>query len=272
MSDAEKTAKPAKKTATSEKPKQALEHEKSTSASADMSGLEANAPYIVVGVALVAAMYFAGIERPAISALIFAAVTLLGTVFALWNSVRALAGDGDLSEEFKTARFEVTSTRERLLEQKKSVLRALKDLENERDIGKITEDDYEDVAVRYRDEAKAILRELDDVSEPLRQKAEELATAHLREKGLLDSAPGETGAKPAEPSVSGSPSEASAGDRITVPPPPESLALAQAEAAEEDGDRTTVARHICPSCAASNEFDAKFCKACAKPMNGDRAS
>lgn len=244
----------------------------SASGSADTSGLEAAAPYIVLGVALLAAVYFTLIERPAVSALIIAAVTLLATVFALWNSVRALAGDGDLSDEFKTARFEASTTRERLLEQKKSVLRALKDLENERDIGKITEEDYEDVAVRYRDEAKAILRELDDVSPEARQKAEELAEKHLLAKGLLTSkttndAPAESAAESAAETAA----KPAAGDVITAPPPPQSLAITSDEE-PGDGDRTMVARHICPSCAASNEFDAKFCKACAKPMSGTSAS
>lgn len=239
--------------------------------SGGMSDLEASAPYVLVGLAILAAVYFAAVERPAVSALIIAAVTLLATVFALWNSVRALAGEGDLSDDFKTARFEATTTRERLLEQKKSVLRALKDLENERDIGKITEEDYEDVAVRYRDEAKAILRELDDVSPEARQKAEELAEKHLLAKGLLASkAKSDAPGAPTE-SATESAAEPATGDVITAPPPPQSLAITSGEEAG-DGDRTMVARHICPSCAASNEFDAKFCKACAKPMSGTSAS
>ena len=48
-----------------------------------------------------------------------------------------------------------------LAEQKRRVLRALKDLENEHALGKIDDADYEAIAMQYRDEAKAMMREMD---------------------------------------------------------------------------------------------------------------
>ena len=246
-----------------------------TSATTDVSSamvlVERHGALGLVILSILVAIYFTLIERPAVSALILAAITLLGTVFALWNSVRTLAGDGEIPEEFKDARFEVASSRQRLLEQKKSVLRALKDLENERAIGKITDEDFEDVAVRYRDEAKGILRQLDSVSDAHLQKAEALAAKHLRAKGLLgpaddDKAVGDAPVNAPRADTEGS-GEAPQPERTTTKPPPahaDSQSLFGAIGAEDDGDRTMVARHICPHCAASNEFDAKFCKACAK--------
>ena len=46
-------------------------------------------------------------------------------------------------------------------EQKRRVLRALKDLEGEHALGKIDDADYEVIAMRYREEAKALMREMD---------------------------------------------------------------------------------------------------------------
>ncbi|MFO0663826.1 MAG: hypothetical protein U0174_07740 [Polyangiaceae bacterium] len=232
--------------------------------------IEKNAAILVVMGSLCAATYFLLAERPALSALILAAVALLATVFALWNSVRALAGDGELPPEFDDARFETMTSRQQLLDRKQSVLRALKDLENERDIGKITDEDFADVASRYREEAKALLRELDTVSDEQRRKAEALAKKHLRAKGLLP--------KEDEDGIASAEGE-SESEKDTAPPPaaPKSTGLpnvpsAAVDGGEDDaGERTMVARHICPACAASNEFDAKFCKACAKPLNVEEA-
>lgn len=282
MSDERKSAKPPPKTTresatAAPTPEPKKNEPPATDASSLMSFVENYGAIVLVVVSVFAAIQFAFMERPAISALILAGITLLATVFALWNSVRTLAGDGEIPEAFKDARFEVATSRQRLLEQKKSVLRALKDLENERAIGKITDEDFEDVAVRYRDEAKGILRQLDAVGEEHLQKAEALAEKHLRAKGLLAPASEEAATTTTEDASSAAdPDDAPEVDegenreaqRTTTRPPPahaDSQAL-DAAAAEEDGDRTMVARHICPHCAASNEFDAKFCKACAKPL------
>jgi len=57
-------------------------------------------------------------------------------------------------------------------EHKRAVLRALKDLEYERSIGKISEQDYQVLWTRYRAEAKQLLSRLDESEPELRHKVE----------------------------------------------------------------------------------------------------
>src|SRR5262249_20912344 len=120
-----------------------------------------------------------------------------------------------------------------LAEKKRRVLRALKDLEHEHEVGKIDDNDYAAIAARYREEAKALMREMDESIDPLREKAEELARKHLAAKGL------EGGEKP-------------------------TLAVEDAPAKP--------ARVSCPKCDASNEPDAAFCKKCGGPLRSEEAN
>jgi hypothetical protein len=69
------------------------------------------------------------------------------------------------------------ATRRALLEEKHSVLRALKDLEFERSLGKISEDDHASLEAKYRTRAKEILLSLDENLGPWRKKAEALVAA-----------------------------------------------------------------------------------------------
>lgn len=64
-----------------------------------------------------------------------------------------------------------------LLEEKHSVLRALKDLEFERSLGKISDDDHAALETKYRARAKEILLALDENLGPWREKAEALVAA-----------------------------------------------------------------------------------------------
>jgi len=64
-------------------------------------------------------------------------------------------------------------------EHKRAVLRALKDLEYERSIGKISEQDYQALWTRYRAEAKQLLSRLDESEPELRHKVEERVGEYL---------------------------------------------------------------------------------------------
>lgn len=156
--------------------------------------------------------------------LVLAATALLGTIALLWASVRTLGGDAPLS-----TRFEALGARrhgvDALAERKRRVLRALKDLENEHALGKLDDGDYSTLQTRYRDEAKAVMREIDVQVSPLRAEAERVAQAYLAKKGLGD-APASAAPEPQETPV------------------------------------TTGERRTCPACEVSNEADAAFCKKC----------
>src|SRR5664279_3854191 len=83
---------------------------------------------------------------------------LLLVIALLWSSVQALAGQSELTFE-EAFSLGARSAEE---EQKRAVLRALKDLEYERSVGKISEDDYHEYSARYRAEAKRLIRDLDE--------------------------------------------------------------------------------------------------------------
>ncbi|MEO8801045.1 MAG: zinc ribbon domain-containing protein [Polyangiaceae bacterium] len=194
--------------------------------------------------------------------LVFAAGALLGTITLMWASLRTLGGDAPLPSGLATAAIASRVNRS-VEEQKRAVLLALKDLEHERAIGKIDEADYVEVAARYRNEAKALFRKIDDEIAPKRSRAEEIAIAHLKRRGLLgdDAARGDTrkvvderaaGASGPRPRVSIEPVPPT---RKSSEPPP-----ALTEAAEADG------RAACAKCNTSNEPDAAFCKKCGASM------
>jgi hypothetical protein len=158
--------------------------------------------------------------------LVLVAGALLGTIALLWASLRTLSGDAPLPLELEAmaARSHVVDD---LAEKKRRVLRALKDLEHEHAVGKIDDADYATLGAHYRDEAKNLMRAMDESIDPMRERAEEIARKHLAAKGL-------TGDKNAK--------------------------AAPVEAVEPVPEKPT--RVACSKCDASNEPDASFCKKC----------
>ncbi len=100
--------------------------------------------------------------------LVLAFGMLLGTLAIFWTSIRTLAGDLPPSLEDALAMASPVAAEQ----QKRAVLRALRDLEYERTMGKISEPDYAVLRDRYRAEGKRLLKALDDDLGPLRSKAE----------------------------------------------------------------------------------------------------
>src|SRR5215510_10897159 len=73
-----------------------------------------------------------------------------GSIWLIWSSLQGLGGDAPITLE-EALSLGAPSAEE---EQKRAVLRALKDLEYERAVGKINDDDYSSLAQHYRNEAK----------------------------------------------------------------------------------------------------------------------
>lgn len=109
--------------------------------------------------------------------LVTAGCVLLAAVFILWNSIQALTGDAPLTLE-EALTLTAPSTEE---ERKVAVLRALKDLEYERSVGKLSEEDYLDLTRKYRQEAKQLLQTLDETMAPGRERAMALLAARLKD-------------------------------------------------------------------------------------------
>ncbi len=175
--------------------------------------------------------------------LTLAAAALLLVIWLLWSSVQALAGESELT--FEEAFSLGTRTAEE--EQKRAVLRALKDLEYERSVGKIGEDDYHEYAARYRAEAKRLIQVLDEnLAEGRKQVELELARRLAKVAGASAES-GVSAAKESSPDAS-EPLDASA------------------ETPEKSQETKVAATRECSECQAKNELDARFCKACGKPL------
>ena len=135
------------------------------------SVLRAALPVVTIVTAVVAGVSL-GVE---IALLVIAAGALAGVIALLWASVQALTGESPLTLE-EALSLGAPSAEE---EQKRAVLRALKDLEFERGVGKISEDDYAELSARYRAEAKRLIQLIDAGSEDERERAEKALAARL---------------------------------------------------------------------------------------------
>ena len=130
---------------------------------------------VVVGVSL-------GVE---LALLVVAGGALAGVIALIFASVLSLTGESPLTLE-EAITLGAPSAEE---EQKRSVLRALKDLEFERGVGKISEDDYAELSERYRAEARRLMQVLDEGAQPERDRAEKALRERL-EKAGVKGAPG----------------------------------------------------------------------------------
>jgi ribosomal protein L40E len=131
---------------------------------------------------------------PATSILVVAAGLLLGVIAILWGSIRILSGDAPLPPDLEELDMRAQGN-DPLTSRKKMLLRALKDLENERAIGKLETEDYEPIAAQYRAELKAVLTKIDESLAPTRALAEAAAQKYLAKAKL------ETKDEPSEPEV-----------------------------------------------------------------------
>ncbi len=108
---------------------------------------------VVVGAGL--AFYLSGV--PAMI-LVLAASALSGAIWLMWSSLQRV-GESDTMGFEEALSFAAPSATE---EQKRAVLRALKDLEYERHVGKISEEDFKQVSAEYREKAKELIAEQDE--------------------------------------------------------------------------------------------------------------
>ncbi len=213
-----------------------------------------------------------GVLRGAPLAILVLAAGALAAVIALfWQSVRTLVGETPLSG---ADAFAIAAPRAEE-EKKRAVLRALKDLEFERSVGKISEADYDQLVLQYRAEARSLLQQLDDSAKPRRDRVMDLVDQRLRRAGLggvhevravirtADSKASTPGTAPvaAEPALA----EPVVAERAE---PIEAVddAAVGSDDAEDEVAVVEPARATCPGCAASNEIDAAFCKKCGARM------
>jgi hypothetical protein len=183
-----------------------------------------------------------------------AALALLGVIFGLLRSIQALASPPD--DPWLDQRSHSPAE-----ERKRAALQAIKDLEYEKSIGNVGDEDYRTLLTRYREEAKASMRAVDDERRERREKAERLAreavAANLDDDDLApDRREG------AEADSEGSSSEGR--EREDAAPPTEAE-VPRKKKRSGDGKGGS-ARPRCPKCSTRNDPDARFCKKCGGAM------
>ena len=193
--------------------------------------------------------------------LVLAAGMLLGVIGLFWASLRILSGDAALSPELEALDATAHAV-DALASRKKMLLRALKDLDNERALGKLEDDDHEQLSLVYRNELKEVLSRIDASLEPHRKKAEDAARTYLAKAGLAEE--GYRGTLPAE--SEGDLDDDEDEDEDDGDDDDGAVAKAPEAPAKKPSAKKKVAaavtRVACPKCETSNEVDASFCKKC----------
>jgi ribosomal protein L40E len=228
---------------------------------------------VAVPIATIAAAFAAGFLQGAPAVILVLAAGSLVTVIAVfWASIRTLVGETPLTGADAYALGSPRAEEE----QKRAVLRALKDLEFERSVGKITQEDYDELVAKYRAEAKRLLRMLDEENAPGRTKVEDLVKKRLVQEGLAASsanpfrdAPkvvkqqqkkkkgkGKTEPIESEPARSDEAKEETASAAPAKSPVEEKSDAGESETKEKPAVRS------CTSCGTKNDADAVFCKKC----------
>lgn len=166
--------------------------------------------------------------------------TLVWVGRMLFQSARALVATGSEAEELEQKA--ASGRRRKELEREYQTLkRALKELELDRAMGKISDDDYQELRGRYRERAVRILRQLDQ-GESYRAQID--ADLKARRDALGLAAPTPVPAAAAE-----SPEPAAAAPASE----PEAKPTLSGAASDES---------LCSACAVRNDSDAVFCKKC----------
>ena len=228
-------------------------------------------PVLTVGIALAAGF----VQGPASAILVLAGGALIGVIAIFWASVRTLLGETPLSGADAYALAAPRSEEE----QKRAVLRALKDLEFERSVGKISEEDYAELVARYRGEAKRLLRLLDEAAQPRRDRVEALVAKRLRREGLAGEGAAATATEKtsdeAEAATTTKPIESDDADSKSAEPAARSGKAKKRKKAREPAaveapeapqasapPAAEAATRTCAECGTKNDPDAVFCKKC----------
>ena len=112
--------------------------------------------------------------------LVLAAGALTLVITLMWSSVQSLTGGTALGFEEALG----MGAPSKVEEEKRAVLRALKDLEYERGVGKISPEDYAELLAKYRADAKRLIQSVDEALGPARAEVEVALEQRLARAGL----------------------------------------------------------------------------------------
>lgn len=110
--------------------------------------------------------------------LFLAAAALALTIYFLWRSLSTVdrSEDMDFEEALSLAAPSATE------EQKRAILRTLKDLEYELSVGKISQEDFDQLSAEYRAEAKRLIYLADEELRARMKKAERIVEQRLAKR------------------------------------------------------------------------------------------
>jgi hypothetical protein len=223
------------------------------------------APALVVSIAAVVGVSLG--LGPAL--LVVAAGMLVAAIVGLWSSLGRLTGESPLTLE-EAVGLGAPSPEE---ERKRSILRALKDLDYERSVGKISDADFNELTQRYRAEAKTLLQVIAADDAPRRKKAEAQLAARLKEEGVA------ARAKKRKARAAGDPEQQDPKAKGAPPPADEAPVQDETEveavvAATEPADAAppSADKVACSKCDTRNDPDSSFCKRCGAAMNAGEPS
>ena len=117
--------------------------------------------------------------------IVLSAGGLLFAISFVWATLRGLLGG---STDAHVSQSTAARSRADLLSEKDAVLRSLKDLEFEREVGKLSDEDFRRLEADFRLRAKRILRQLDDELREHREQAEQLLANEFAREPKLEKA------------------------------------------------------------------------------------
>ncbi len=173
-----------------------------------------------------------------------AAAALLLALAAVWKSLRAAFGVGELQDLQSTV---VSESRRALTAHKSLLLQEIRELEFERDAGKISDADFAALNQKLRRRAKDVLKKLDEGVDAYREQAEAAIEAHVKKAARRTPEPEEL------PLVS------------STCPACTAINAADADFCSSCGAR--LASITCGKCHNDNDPDATFCKRCGSELS-----
>lgn len=159
---------------------------------------------------------------------------LVGAVLLFWEALRLIidpkaTGDESVAEAERSSLADLEA-------RKHAAIRALKDIEFEHSIRRLSDDDYAMLRERYRAEARAAMEAMDRGLGTYLNRAEEMVA-----KAVGERAPGGSGTEARESDTS------------------RKEACVPKAVGKQEGQASARA---CASCATANDADALFCKRC----------
>lgn len=184
----------------------------------------------------------------------------------LFESARALVSTSRAAE--KSEAVAASGRRRKELEREYYILkRAIKELELDHAMGKVSAEDYGEIRSRYRERAVRVLRQLDQ-GESYRAQIEADLAARRVARGL-----------PSKPAKAPAPSADAAPASTVESREPEAIAAADASAKATEPDLSSAAAGEkataptapaapgCSACGTANDADARFCKGCGAKLS-----